>query len=134
MKAVGKRCTKAVASRTPVPKWRMAKKKGFGMRRTGNFLASRGRPDPKLETPKMMNRAPTCSGTSYSAAFTPELSQVSWRRRSMEEEERETGGGAGPDTWTGRMEDGDMTSRAKERTAAAQATEATHLTQPQSWD
>jgi phosphoglycerate dehydrogenase-like enzyme len=41
--AVGRRWTKAVAMRTPVPKWRERKRKRWGMGRVGKRLAMRGK-------------------------------------------------------------------------------------------
>lgn len=62
VKAVGSRCTKAVAMSTPVPKWRIAKKKGAGIRSPGKLTANIGNAHAMVETKRMMNRAPTCKG------------------------------------------------------------------------
>lgn len=60
--AVGRRWTKAVAINTPVPKWRIAKKKDVGIRRPGKRAANMGNAHAVVETNRMMNKAPTCRG------------------------------------------------------------------------
>lgn len=53
MKAVGTRCTKAVAIKTPVPKCRAKKRKVGGMRRRGNRLHISGKLHAAKETVSM---------------------------------------------------------------------------------
>lgn len=73
VKAVGNRCTKAVAMSTPVPKWRIAKKNGAGIRSPGKLTANMGNAHAVVETKRMMNKAPTCKGVLYTLSSTPLL-------------------------------------------------------------
>ena len=51
-KAVGRRCTKAVAIRTPVPKCLQKKNTFGGIFNDLNFFATTGKPAPKIEALK----------------------------------------------------------------------------------
>lgn len=70
---MGNRCTKAVAMSTPVPKWRIAKKKGAGIRKPGKLTANMGNAHAVVETKRMMNKAPTCKDVLYTLSSTPLL-------------------------------------------------------------
>jgi hypothetical protein len=61
-KAVGNKCTNAVAISTPVPKCRKAKRAFEGMRSCGILRATMGKAQALAETARMMNRAPTWRG------------------------------------------------------------------------
>lgn len=71
MNAVGRRCTKAVAIKTPVPKWLTKNKNEGGMRRRENRVASIGNAQAMVDVARMMNRAATCKGRSYASPRTP---------------------------------------------------------------
>ena len=71
MNAVGSRCTKAVAMRTPVPKWLTKNKNEGGIRRRGNRVARIGNAQAMVDVARMMNSAATCKGRSYASPRTP---------------------------------------------------------------
>ena len=60
--AVGRRCTKAVAIRTPVPKCFALKRKDAGIRRRGNLMTRIGKAQAVDETKRIMKRPPTWKG------------------------------------------------------------------------
>lgn len=60
--AVGRRCTNAVAIKTPVPKWRERKSVRFGTGRLGNRRARSGKEQAKVLRMRMRKRAKTWRG------------------------------------------------------------------------
>lgn len=62
MNAVGNKCTKAVAIKTPVPKCRTVKRKVGGMRRRGTRRMSSGKAQAVVEMKRMMKRAAMWTG------------------------------------------------------------------------
>jgi hypothetical protein len=57
-KAVGRRCTNAVAIKTPVPKCRTTKRNVGGILKRGNLTTIRGKAQAVPETARMMKTAP----------------------------------------------------------------------------
>jgi len=62
MNAVGSKCTKAVAMRTPVPKCRTVKRNVGGMRRRGSLRMRRGKAQAVVEMRRIMKRAAVWRG------------------------------------------------------------------------
>jgi len=60
--AVGRRCTNAVAIKTPVPKWRERKRVRFGTGKLGNRRARSGKEQAKVLSMRIRKRANTWRG------------------------------------------------------------------------
>jgi hypothetical protein len=60
-KAVGRRCTNAVAIKTPVPKCRLIKMAWLGTGSRGNRRTITGKEQASVERKRMRNNAPTCT-------------------------------------------------------------------------
>ena len=79
-KAVGNKCTNAVASKTPVPKCLTMKSSLNGIRNRGVLETITGKAQAEADTVSIMKSAPTCVDRLYdSTSFPDPQKEVSCR-------------------------------------------------------